>query len=727
MDSVIVKPSLEVVSQSSFTDTSPAPAKNYKRQILRAYQMHPVLAWSVGIAIALLLAAVAISRGPYYEASALVYVQPERARVVTDPTEGAYDSMRYDSYIEQQLQTILRSDVLTAALTKASKKAGHDVWTYPGESEHAAVVRLQKSLKVEREKGSYQLSVTLSGRDPAAVTTLLNSVVDTYIAKERLDELAQNDQQLQLLREERGRVIEELDRNREEQAQLSKELGVADLGSNTGKDTIPNQFDTQLAQLRTELGQARAARTAADAQLASITDGSTDDSERPIAAAAEQTIENDPGLAALKETISKRRSELATQMAGLTPKNPLYKQDQEELARLNQSLDEMSNELRGRAAQQVMSKYRLQAALAHDVEARIERELEEETMTATGATTKLQRASFLSANILRLQARFTELDNAVNALELQHGSTGLVHLLVPAEQPAKPKTSKKWFILAMALPFGAVFGLMAAFFRNRVDPRIYIAEDIANVVHFPPIAVLPTLSPGESMMKDEFMLRLVAGIDQAHATGRAKTIVFTSVSTDTNITELVASVASSMDLLGCRIKILNSVGSERSQMEEEWAKNSSSREMQLTRMTELKRAGSVVESLKQLEQDSESVDMVFLAAAPLLFSAEAEFAARLADITVLVVESARTTRQEMASSMALARRLNLKGVAAVLMDLDLKNADAEFLAVMHAAVKRHAGKKMVHGTRNHRGGRENHPLNIFTDPAVLTSDHKAPS
>jgi uncharacterized protein involved in exopolysaccharide biosynthesis len=722
MDSVILKPPFGAVPPISFNDASPTPAKNYKRQILRGYQMHRALAWCVGVVVALSLVGFAMMRGPYYEVSALVYVQPEKARVVTDPTEGAYDSMRYDSYIEQQLQTILRSDVLTAALIKANTRAGREVWTFPGEAEHAAVVRLQKSLKVEREKGSYQLAVTLSGRDPAAITTLLNSVVETYIGKERLDELAQNDQQLQLLKEERVRVTEELDHNQHEQAQLSKDLGVADLGSSSGKDSTGNQFDTELAQLRNELAQARAARTAADAQLASVADSPTEDSQRLIAA-AEQTIENDPGLAALKETISRRRSELATQMAGLTQKNPLFKQDQDELKRLNQSLDEMSNELRAKAEQQVLDKRRLQAALARDVEARVESELQAQIMIATGATTKLQRASFLAANILRLQARFTELDNAVNALELEHGSTGLVHLLVPAEQPPKPKVSKRWFILAAALPFGLIFGLLAALFRHKADPRIYIAEDVSSVAQFPPIAVLPALGATESKMKDEFMLRLVAGIDQAHASGGAKTIVFSAVSPDTNITELVTSLASAMELLGCRIKILNSAGLQNPTTEGERAKNSSGRELQLARMTEFKRASSLVESLKRLEHNEENVDMVFLEGSPLLFSAETEFAARLADITVLVIQSASTTRQEMASSLALARRLNLKGIAAVLIDLDMKHADSEFLAVVRAARKRQVEKRMPSEPRSRRL-REKYPLSIYPEPAALSQDNE---
>ena len=354
MNPVILNPSFETQPQPSLSYSAPPPPRNMGRQIRRAYQLHPVLAWMVAVLASLGLVAFALSRGPFYEATALIYVQPEKARVATDLSDGAYDSMRYDSYIQQQKQTLLRSDVLSEALAQAEKASGHPIWTLPKETPHTAMVRLQKNLKVERETGSYQLSVTLGGSDPKGLAALLNSIVRTYIMKQRLDELGQSDQQLALLMEERKRVQDELETDRAEEVDLSKNLGVADVSSSSampGSNTpATHQFDTELAVLRNQLADARAARTTADAQLQSVQSAAGGGPDKPLDAAAQQTLENDPGLAAVKGEINKRRSELATHMAGLTPKNPVYQQDAAEIRRLDQSLEEMAGELRAKAA-----------------------------------------------------------------------------------------------------------------------------------------------------------------------------------------------------------------------------------------------------------------------------------------------------------------------------------------------------------------------------------------
>src|SRR5579871_3466449 len=189
MNPVIVKPSFESSTQPSSSSAPSLSINDLKREVIRSYRMHRVLALSVGIAVFAGLVSFAIRRTPFYKTSALVYVQPMKTKTVTDSLDGAYDPIRYEGYIQQQLQTIRRSDILTAALKEAANRAGHSVWVLPGEPDQSAVARLQGELKVEREEGSYQLSIELGGSDPATITTLVNAVVDSYISKERSDEL----------------------------------------------------------------------------------------------------------------------------------------------------------------------------------------------------------------------------------------------------------------------------------------------------------------------------------------------------------------------------------------------------------------------------------------------------------------------------------------------------------------------------------------------------------
>jgi uncharacterized protein involved in exopolysaccharide biosynthesis len=714
MNSVIIKTSFEPPSQSQFAQAPAAGIGDYKKELLRSIRMHKVLAVVTGLFVFLLLLTSALRRPPYYETSALVYVQPMQAKQLTDLTAATYDPSRYDSYIEQQLQTIVRSDTLTAALQEAAKQTGRDVWSLPNESQQSAITRLQHDLKVSREMGSYQLSISLSGSDPAVITTIVNAVADSYINQERKDELAQSSQQLQTLEDERQRIQVELDKDRTEQASLSTDLGVADPAGDDG-----NPYDSQLKELRTQLAEAHSAHAAAEAQLASVS------SSNALTIAAEDSSASDPGLAALKQTISQRRSTLAIQMAGLTPKSPLYKQDQEELNQLDQSLDKMSSDVRTKAAQQYLGKLKLEAARTGDIEARLASQLQRQTAIATSSTPKLQRAATLAADVLRLQGRFTEVDSAISALELEHGSSGLVHLLLHATQPTNPVSSKKDLIILASLPFGIFCGVAAAFLKHKLDPRVYIGSEVAKVLSFPPMAVMPKPEEVDAKVLDEFMLRLVAGIDQAHCSGGARTYLFTAASASTDISKLVASLATKMDRLGYRTMISKasdvlqnlSLGAHGEPTIWNDGRYGQVRE---TRLAKISGESYVVENLERMKQN---VDILFIEALPFLSSTETEFAARLADVTLIVAESAKTTRDELARTLALAKRLSVQGLAAVLDNVELRYADDEFIDFVTNVVSRQASIARDETANQRRPTR--YPLSIYASEDSATAEQKA--
>ncbi len=713
MDPGISKSSRDLNQQWQFNPDASGESKAQSLDLVRSLRMHWVLATCVAAAALAFLVFYALTRRPYYETEALIYVQPIKARL-TDATGGSYDSMRYDTYIQQQLQTIVRPDILSEALSKL----GPDIWSLPGEPDQSAIARLQHSLKVERDLGSYQVSVSLSGNDPIAITKVVNAVVEAYIHKERVDELAQSDQQLLVLKDERDRIQSELEKNRQEQAQLSSNLGVADTAGDTG-----NPYDVQLTELRTQLATARAEHAVAEARLASVSNSGSEPSAA-LKAAADDTIAADTGLAAIKSSIDQRRAALASQMAGLTPKNPLYKQDEDELARL----DNMSTELHRKAAQQLQDKLRLDATRTADVESRLANQLMQQTAIATGATPKLQRAADLTTEIQRLQGRYTEVYNAISTIELEHNTSGLVHLSLAAVPPLKPKPSKKVLILVLALPLALACGAIAAVVVHRLDQKVYIGEDVGGVLGFQPMAVLPNPDDVDSKVVDECLLRLVAGLDQAHRTGGTRTFVFTATSPTTNITELVAPLAAKMDSLGYRTMVLKAsaalqnlaVAEPQEEMSKPWGETRMMTKPSETRLTPVRRESLVVENLERLKQN---VDLLFIEAFPLLSSAEAEFAARLADVTVLIAESSLTTRKELATSLALVRRLNVSGIAAVLSNVSLRNATEEFRLVIRGVEGRQSEVR-YRDARSAQRAQGKAPFSTYEDPDLVSHEQE---
>jgi uncharacterized protein involved in exopolysaccharide biosynthesis/Mrp family chromosome partitioning ATPase len=726
MNPVIFKPSPES-SQQADVDVPPSQQlKKFKRELVRSFRMYRIFGLVVGATVFALLLAFGLQRKPYYETSSLIYVQPAKAKLITDATGGTYDPTRYDTYIQQQLQTIVRSDIVSDAL----KLVAPGMWTLPGESEQSAVARLQHDLKVERVMGSYQLSITLAGGNPYGIANVVNAVTNSYIRKERVDELAQAQQQLEVLQNEQKRLQAEMSGSRQSQAGLSSSLGVADTAGDNG-----NPYDIQLGELRTQLAAARGAHAIAEAQMASIANHGAD-SDAALKSASDELIATDPGLSTLKQSIAARRSKIVGEMAGLTQKNPLYKQDEDELQRLDQSLDNMTNQLRDKASLQLREKLKLESSRTADIVARLQSQLSQQTSIATGATPKLQQAADIAVQITRLQAQLTEVDNAISAIQLENQSTGLVHLLLPAEVPLKPKPSKKLIILGAALPMAVICGLMAAWIRHKLDPRVYIGEDVESTLGFPPMAVLPDSQEVEPKVLDEFMLRLVAGLDQAHTSSGARTYAFTSASANIEIGDLLIKLAAKMDKLGYRTMILKASSALQrlslspnadEDVEAEWDnRRLSEPRLSDTRlvmageshMMRPRRESFVAENLEKLK---ENVDLLFIEALPLRTSTEAEFAARLADITVVIVESAQTTRDDLTGTMEVMQRLNVAGVATVLNDIHLQHADDAFIATVLSVEQRKSSRRRDGSSHMH----DAYPLSVYQDDADPSVDPQA--
>ncbi len=494
--------------------------------------------------------------------------------------------------------------------------------------------------------------------------------------------MAQSDQQLQLLVAERSRIASELAKDRQEQSGLSSSLGVAD----TSSATTGNPYDVQLEGLREEISKARQDHDVAQAQLASVSRGAQ--SAEMLDAVSDEVASSDAGLSALKTSITQRRSALTTQMAGMTHSNPLYKQDQEELSRLDESLASLAQNLRGKASQQLVGKWKLESARTGAVLSRLEAELAQQSSVAAGAAPKLQRASDVNVDIARLQARFTETDAAIHSLKLQESSAGLAHLSLAATVPQSSNASKKWILLALALPLALFCASLAAVLMHRLDPRIYTGEDVDSVLRFAPMAVLPSPGDVETPVMEEFLLRLAAGIDQAHRLGKAKTFVFTPASPSMNTTGLVESLAKKMNSIGYRIMVSKaSAALSGLQTKEDELPPALPSEAEAQKESELALASGQHQTQlsANLTRITRSFDMLFIDAKPILSSAEAEFDARLVDVTVLLAESGSTTRRELNSSLALVRRLSSQGVAAILLNLRLQHADQDFLTAAHSS------------------------------------------
>src|ERR1700722_3016302 len=158
--------------------------------LARSLRMRRSLAIVAGVFVLLFLIPFGLSRKPWYEATSLIYVQPVVSKTPTD-ISGNYDSSRYDMYLQQQLLTFKRPDILGHALDLLPPAIRGRFSSDPDD----AAKQIASNLKVDRETGSYQLSVTVAGGDPVIVAPIANAIAAVYLQNGQQDDLALSRQQ----------------------------------------------------------------------------------------------------------------------------------------------------------------------------------------------------------------------------------------------------------------------------------------------------------------------------------------------------------------------------------------------------------------------------------------------------------------------------------------------------------------------------------------------------
>jgi polysaccharide biosynthesis transport protein len=641
--------------------------------VLRSLQLHAVTAAVVAIVVLGLGLAFLLRGKAIYEVSSVIYVSPNFPATLHVDSETSYP---YDSYVAQQVQAITNYDVLADAI----RHLPPGTWRGAHESEQSAVERLQRSLDIKRIGITYQVGLTLIGTRPEHLAEIVNAVTDSYLSKAKSQEFYGRDERLATLRETRDQIQKELDEKLQEQADITRTLGMAAVGGTAG-----NPFDSELQKMRGDVTTAHEQRIQAEAQLSALQTGDTSAPNSILNATADEIIQSDPGLSAMKSNLAQKRATLLEQLAGLTPNHPLRKETEAELAKIDSALQEMQTNLRQKAAIRLQQKLRSEVNRASTVESKLLSDMERETSAATSAAPKLQRAQELTADIERLQTRYTAVDTRIGDLELESSSPGSVHLFSPALPPLGPNPDKKKKMLPMLLPISLIMGVLAAVLFDFLDPHVYNAGDLEAVLGFAPIGML--LNDGDVTQRvfDECVLRLAAGIDHSTRVAGARTFVFTGVSSGAGTTSIVENLGSSLARLGRKTLTIDASGNTAPVAYVTIGTNNNpapplgfegtspgTSELKLqtaTVMTDLlpsnisPLSGFVAKVFQDLTRE---YDIVLIDAAPLLISAETEYLARCADVTVLVTEAGKTSRRKVTRTARLLERLDVSGAAAVI-------------------------------------------------------------
>ena len=645
----------------------------------RALQMHRGLALGIFLTSLLLSVAYMARRWNNYKAESLVYVQPSPPRLLESAPgqqQWPYDANTYESYIQQQIHNVTREDVLAGAVRRIDGFKGEH------ENEQTAADRLAGNLEVARVSTGYQISITATAGSTDQAARTANAVAESFIESATRELRSGDTQRLELLQDERDRVLKELASDRAEQETLNKQLGVAAVGSST-----PDPYDDQIAAIRAELVKARTDNDQAAAKLVATAGGGP--SSAALDAEADEIVAADPGLVSMKTALNKRRSDLISQMANLTPSHPLYKQDTEELAKIDSSLDAMTQDLRAKAGAQIEQKLKNDLERTAGVEARLNGQLAQLTGAAGSATPRLQRASDLATDIARLQARFTTVDEQFRNLSMENAAPGAVYLSAPAIAPVHADRRKVYRNGLAVLLIGIVLALAGALIAHNLDPRIYVAADVERVLGFAPMALLPDLYEVGTGVAEEYMLRLAAAVEHAHQQGNLHSCIFTAVSPGAGATTVSTRVSSMLQAMGRETVLVDTVGA---QYQADVRPGSE--------LIHLPRGSRSSALLQQMAEGANEDTIVVTDTAPLLVSGETEYLARFVDSAIVIIESGVTTKAQLREVAQTLERLNVTAVGFVLNHISLEKANPAFRQSV-GAVERHLKLQTLTFDRQH--------------------------
>lgn len=644
---------------------------------VRSLRVHWFAATLVTLALLAASAVYLIHYRPSYSATSLIYVSPTFPKTLNEDPETVYP---YDSYMQQQVHSITRYDVIADAI----RSLPPGVWQYPGETEPAAVARLQHSLTVSRVETTYQIAITLFSKNPAHLADIVNAVTQSYLTKAKQEEFYGADERLATLRDTRDALEKDLDATLEEQAGITQKLGVAVLGA----PGASNPYDDQLAKVQADLAAAHEQRIQAEAQVQALEAGDPSSPNWALNAEADAAIANDPQLAAVKTAAGQKRSLLMDQSADITANNPLRSLAAAGIQQIDSGIKDVEDNLRRDAAIQLEDRLHANVRRAVMIEAGLQGELQKDEAAANFAAPNFQRANELKADIDRLQARYMQVDDRIDNLELESSSPGSAHLFSAAMPPLAPEPNKVKMLAPLLVPVALLMGLAAALLVDYLDPHLYTSEDIEGVLGFSPIGSLFADKDVTQLVFDEYVLRLAAAVDHATRVAGVRTFVLTATDDDGETSSILENLAHALAGLGRKVITIDASGNanpvayastELNDVNQPSSRRSAASPLPQSMIRPGPQSPAVsaqslplrVAPLPSFVSDAfqkltNDYEIVLIDTAPLLCSAETEYLARCADATILVTTASKTTKATLARAARLLERIDVPGVAAII-------------------------------------------------------------
>jgi Mrp family chromosome partitioning ATPase/capsular polysaccharide biosynthesis protein len=618
-----------------------------------------------------------------YTAFSVVLVSPRFVPYLNEEKEMYLNRTDYQLYVKQQTSMVKRSDVLEDAWNMPDIQK---IWLLPDETQKDGLARLKEALKAENKRGNPFISITLKTEyPPSGLDIVLNAVVKSFLDKSQQETIFDSSGRIEVLQQRRQELERDMDQKHKRRTEIAEQLGVT-----TFKENSLNPYDEILIDSTKAHQLARRQRVEAQTRLKTLT-SKQKNGNTLLKTLVNEMVTNDSVLRSYKAKLIERRTELLTQILGLTAKHPSYRRAQQEITKIDQDIKQATQQLYQELYHQLLAKDQSAVYQARRLEQALADELKRQRAQSNEYATFYNEALENQREIDRATRQLNKIDDKIDYLSLESNAPGFVRLNTAAKKVPPSGGRRKVFLMFVMVAFSLGIGIPILI--DLFDKRIQTPGEVHKILGFAPLTwILDRHDQKTEQFAMDHLRRMALALERDWHTHETTGFVLTSVKPGAGTTTLTLELAHILSDLGVRTLALelnafkpdsrysdgmtSAEGLSSFLIPDDFQPTSpellirtATSELPdrlpvgMTSKRHLITHGKLRAILKQL---NEHYDLILMDTPPLLLSADAELLGEIAGGVLLVIEASSTMPGELKRAAQLLERLNPPVVGTIL-------------------------------------------------------------
>lgn len=618
---------------------------------------------------------------PSYSTKASVLVSP--SFVPNLNSEKNLDFTQYQLYVRQQTEMLTRDDVLRSAIQSPELKK---YWLHSGETEANAIERLKEALSTENEEGSPFISITISSNKADGLNIVLNTIVKAYLKQSQAENIYDSSGRIEVLQLRQTELKASINKLQGRRGDIAEKLGVTTFQQNS-----LNPYDQVLIESLKTYNSAHSKTLQLETYFMTLT-GKVRQGKNLLSLLANEKLNEDQSLKAVKEQLIKQRTSLLTKVIGLTPRHPTRLKAEREIANIDQIIKQAETKKRNEIRLNLLEKSRAKILEAQQLEDGLAQQLKAQRGAASNYSVLYNEALVLNKKIARKHEQLNTVSDRIDFLTIESTAPGFVRIDTLASSSILPVNNSKKVLLIFIIAAIAL-GILVPIGIDLLDKRIRTPGEVQKILGFSPLAwILERNNIYAEQVATDSLRRMALALNRDWRSHDTTGFVLTSVKPGGGTTSVTLELARLLTGLGIRTlavelnafqpddRYSNSIGFSEgltSLFTPDDVETISPELLIVPGNNELPDRLPVGETStrhlmthgklpKILNKLNEHYDVILLDAPPILLSSDAELLGEIASGVLLVIEAGNTTPGELKRAAKLLERLNPPVVGAVL-------------------------------------------------------------